>query len=198
MPYQEDIPRPTDILSVSQNDILQNFTTIDTAWNINHVPFDVADQGKHNKVHLPNQDAIVPIDPVTTGTETALYSKTSTLTTVTELFVMPRNSGTEIPITAKLGAATGWAYLPNGLLIKWGEVTATGDDTFTLAAGATIPDFAAIYSIQLTVTNPGITDIDHAIRAISYTVPSTIRVYASSRSTVTDATVTFDYFIIGS
>lgn len=199
MAYQENIPQPTDIQSVSQNDILQNFTTLDTAWDINHVPFDHVDQGKHNKVHLPNQDAIVPIDPVTSGTETALYSKTSTRTTVTEMFVRPRNSGTEIPITAKLGATPGWAYLPNGLLIKWGASTRTGAQNvvFVDDGDVLIPRFGTIYSVQLTVSEAGAADTDTAVRVTDISNPLQIGVFASPRITAGNKAVTFDYLAIG-
>jgi len=67
-----------------------------------------------------------------------------------------------------------------------------------LPVAANIPAFTAIYSVQLTVGDPAVTDIDQAVRATSFTLPGTIRVFASNRSTTGAATVGFEYLIIGS
>jgi len=193
MAYQQNIPQPTDKIKDSQNDILNNFQGIKTAWDINHVTFDLGDQGKHKHVTLPEQGAA----PATAANEIAMYSKQSTLTGASELFIRRESSGNELEATGASLGAIGWSYLPSGLLIKWGVSSCTGDDTFVLPAGAGIPDFTAIYSIQLTVADALTTDIDQAIRATAFTLPGTIRVYASNRSTTGPATVGFEYLLIG-
>ena len=193
MAYQENIPQPTDKIKDSQNDLLNNFQAIKTAWDVNHVTYDLGDQGKHKHVSLPEQAAA----PATAANELAIYSKQSALTGISELFVRRESSGTELEATGASLGAIGWSYLPSGLLIKWGVGSCTGNDTFVLPAGAGIPDFTAIYSIQLTVADPAITDIDQAIRATSFVLPGTITVFASNRSTTGAATVGFEYLLIG-
>jgi len=116
MAYQQNIPQPTDELRDSQNDILQNFQGIKTAWDVNHVTFDLADEGKHSHVSLPEQAA----GPATAANELAVYSKQSTLTGVAELFVRRESSGDEIELTSGLAANDGWSRLPSSILIKWG------------------------------------------------------------------------------
>jgi len=192
MSYKNSIPQPTDKLRDSQNDILNNFAAIKSAFDINHYTFDLADEGKHTHISFPEQAA----DPGAVLTEMQLYAKQSALTSVPELFVQ-RGDGTVYEFTSATRAATGWTRLPSGILIKWGSDSGTGDDTFVLPVAATIPAFTAIYSVQLTVADALTTDVDKSIRATSFTLPGTIRVYASNRSTTGSATVGFEYLVIG-
>ena len=53
MPYQNNIPQPTDQLSVSQGDLLNNFASIYTLIGVNHVQFDASGQGKHFFAEFP-------------------------------------------------------------------------------------------------------------------------------------------------
>ncbi len=48
MSYQNNIPQPTDALSQSQSDILNNFAAIQTLIDVDHVDFANINQGKHN------------------------------------------------------------------------------------------------------------------------------------------------------
>jgi hypothetical protein len=67
--WQTNIPQATDLISVSQNDLLQNFQAVDAAWNINHDDFNSATQGKHKFVEMPNQGA----DPGGAAAEFTLF-----------------------------------------------------------------------------------------------------------------------------
>lgn len=51
--YDPAKPQPEDILSDSQEDLLNNFTDLDTYLRVNHVAFDEANFGKHNFLTLP-------------------------------------------------------------------------------------------------------------------------------------------------
>lgn len=55
MPYNPNIPQPTDILSDSQGDLLGNFQALDTSFGIDHYKFSdlTANNGFHNKVTTP-------------------------------------------------------------------------------------------------------------------------------------------------
>ena len=53
--YNNAIPQPTDFLSVSQQDILNNFSQADISFGIDHYTFSdgTANNGKHNQVTTP-------------------------------------------------------------------------------------------------------------------------------------------------
>jgi len=193
MAYVADIPQPTDLKSVSQNDILNNFQAIKAAFDINHVTFDLADQGKHNYISLPEQAA----GPATAANELAVYSKESTLTSVAELFVRKESSGDEIEFTSATSATPGWTRLPSGILLKWGASTKTGAQTVTLPVAATVPVFTTIFSVQLTPVAAGGTDVDTFVRVVSFAAGTGFNVYASPRSTTGTKAVNFEYLVIG-
>lgn len=115
MPYQADIPQPTDQLSVSQDNLLQNFQSIYAAWNTNHVTFDDADQGKHKYVNFPVQ-----------GGAPALAADAGLYALAAGLFVHAPGSVTDYNITLRnfTAGASGYCYLPCGLLVKFGRATA--------------------------------------------------------------------------
>lgn len=189
-------PNPTDKLKDSQNDILQNFTAIKAAFDINHVTFDLADQGKHAYISFPEQVAA----PATAVNERAVYCKQSLRTGLAELFTRKENSGNEAEFTAALiSSAAGWTILPSGLIVKWGFATANGSYTLVFPddGDVAIPRFATILSVQLTVLEAGATDVDKAIRLMTFGNPLQIDVYGSSRSTTGAASVPFEYFVIG-
>jgi hypothetical protein len=74
MAFNPLIPQPTDKKSVSQNDILTNFTSLNTTFDTDHVTFDaVSDNGKHKKITFQQQSG----DPTTppSATEKQLYTK---------------------------------------------------------------------------------------------------------------------------
>src|SRR5690554_1420683 len=122
MAYQNNIPQPSNQLSVSQNDILQNFASIYTLVGVNHVQFDATGQGKHKWVDFPVQAS----NPSIVNTDVQLFSKTSTITNAAELFIQKIDSGA-VTRTYEMSAGSlitdGWSYLPSGLLLKWGTIT---------------------------------------------------------------------------
>lgn len=160
MPYNALIPQANDDLSVSQPQILANFTEIATAFNLNHGDFNAIDQGKHKFVEMPNQNAT---PPVTIANEVGIYCNTSTLTNQPEMFFIKQNGTTAPPpLNAANGyeitssnyiADGGWTRLPSGILIKWGQATAFPPATtlnFVFPVAATIPAFQSIYQVFVT------------------------------------------------
>lgn len=145
MPYNQNIPQPTDQLDVSQVDLLNNFQAIKTLIDINHVTFDAVGQGKHTQVTLPENAA-----PTNTGAaEGNIYSQESPLTGNTELYWQRENNGTRIEWTGRSNTVTsGWTRLPSGILIKWSTTSINAVDanngviTVTWPVAATIPAFA--------------------------------------------------------
>lgn len=108
MSFQPGIPNATDLISVSQGDLKNNFTTLNTAWNVNHIGFNATGAGKHSMVEMP-----VTTDPATTASEGAIYTKAAGGRT--ELFYRGASSG---PII-ELSVIKAWASFngTNGALI---------------------------------------------------------------------------------
>ncbi len=149
-PYNNAIPQPNDFIDDSQNDLLNNFASIQTLVDVNHVTFDAAGQGKHKFLQMPQQVAA----PATALAETALVTLSSAYNANgPELVYRRESNGAQIETTASLQAILGWTFIPSGLLLKWGrfQVNALGAGTFPFPLGATIPAFNSFFSGYLQV-----------------------------------------------
>lgn len=125
MTFQPSIPLATDLISVSQGDLKNNFTALDTAWNVNHVGFNATGAGKHKFVELPIQGS----DPAGAVSEVTIYSKTSAGSS--EIYMKRDAIGTPIQMTVGSIAAstTGKSFLPGGMIIQWGLQSAPTSNT---------------------------------------------------------------------
>lgn len=191
MPYNANIPQSTDLISVSQGDLLANFQALNTFLNVNHVDFSSGNAGKHKWVTFPVQGS----SPVIALGDIALFSKNSTLTTFNELFIT-NQAGTETPITASDPATTGWAYLPSGLLLKWGVNAGNGDTVIPFPVAATIPVFNNVYWASVCDVFNSATDTDTYVRLTSFSTV-TIRAFCSARTTTGAAASSFQWLVIG-
>jgi hypothetical protein len=82
MTFQANIPLSTDLISVSQADILNNFQALSTSWQVNHVNFNSSGAGEHTQVSL-----IAPIaDPNLATPKASLYTKASPTTITSDLY----------------------------------------------------------------------------------------------------------------
>ncbi len=93
--FNPDIPQSQDDLSVSQGDLLTNFTQLNTQFSVNHVAFNDAgaDKGKHKFVTFVEQLQ----DPASKGNEYIIYSKDSN--GEPELFARPESNADAYQIT---------------------------------------------------------------------------------------------------
>lgn len=152
MPYNQNIPQPADQISDSQNDLLNNFGSIYTLVNVNHVTFDDPNQGKHAFVEMPQQ----AMAPVTALGEVGLYCLASAYGAGSPTLVYRKeNSGAQVEIASANLANPGWTFLPSGLLIKWGAgnaVAANGGAVVVYPAGAGIPAFGTLFATYLMAT----------------------------------------------
>lgn len=125
MAYNPNIPQPTDKLSDSQANLLENFEQLNTYLNVNHTPIDgTSNQGKHKFITLPNQTS----SPGTLPTEAAIFSQQGTTSLTTELVWQRQNNGDSINFTEFSNTATdGWTRLPSGILMKWMNVSVSAD-----------------------------------------------------------------------
>jgi hypothetical protein len=115
MAYNQAIPQAPDLLSQSQSEIQENFAQIQTLVGINHINFGATGAGKHLYLQIPEHAA-----PATAVNEAGFYANVGATSTVTELFFRRENNGASIPMTESLSAATGWTFLPSGIMLQWG------------------------------------------------------------------------------
>jgi len=194
MAFNPNIPQPTDLISNSQNDILQNFQTINTAFNVNHIAMNLGDQGKHKFLQMPEQAG----PPVTAVDEGGLFAAEGQYSTITELFWRQENNGLTLPMTERNNAAIGWSFLPSGMLIKWGIATAIGVTTYNFPddGDVHIPSFTQVYSAVITTIN---NTPDTMVQLIAFTTASIFvnSLSISALPAVVATDTNFTYFVIG-
>ena len=139
MSFNPNIPRPTDLLSNSQADLLSNNTSINSTFSQNHIPLNVAtNNGKHTFVELVANSG----SPPTASGEGTLYTFTSG--SVTDLWYVPDASGNDYQLTrtnaskfslfgannnyqaaggSNASVTGGWTFLPGGLILNYGSAS---------------------------------------------------------------------------
>lgn len=192
MVYTANIPLSTDNPSQSQGQIQGNFNSINTAFNLNHGHFDVVgEEGKHLFMQMPVQASA----PTTLVNEGALYTRTSTLTGVTELVYGRQSNGDQIEFTGSLNAANGWTRLPSGILLKWGTSSANGIQVLNYPVGATIPVFVNVFQAFVTTLDSSVTPNTFAYLNAFNGVG--ITVHGTNRTTLSNTIATYTYLVIG-
>lgn len=159
--YNQNTPLPSQSIAVTQPLINANFTGINTWTAIDHEEFSSVDAGKHKKVTLTAQSPA----PSFTGTELGIYNSVNPTTTQNEIYVTKYNNNvlTDIPITASSfnnavgGQASGYSYLPSGLILKWGLQNITlSSNVGSITFPSSFPNNALNGQLTLEVTNlPG-------------------------------------------
>lgn len=198
MSYQNNIPQATDQLSISQNDILNNFASIGSWAAINHIGFDATGAGKHSFIQFPT---VQGSDIATAAGEVALYTKTG-VTNVPALFFRGQSNATvgSGGFTEYGSGATGWTRLPSGILIKWGYTSNTlpNPSTIVFPTGATIPAFTTLYSVQITQNGSLSTDNNwFAVPIVSSFSATQFQVWSTERTSSTNKAAQFLYLAIG-
>jgi hypothetical protein len=199
MAYNPNIPQPTDILSQSQGDLLANFQGIDVWVNVDHAGFGSPVEGKHNKVSFPVQSPA----PAFLAAEIGLYNFLSPITGVNQLFIV-NSAGATTEVNASVlstnanpgNNVAGWARLPSGVLLKWGNGTATGNTAFVFPVAANIPVFTNVMSMEVTTFANNVADTNTFARLSAFTNVG-FNVYGSARVTLVNAAATFQYLAIG-
>jgi hypothetical protein len=140
MSYFPSIPAANDDPSVSQGQIQTNFGTLNSAFNLNHVPLGTGtgQAGKHNFVEMPIQGST----PTTIAGEGSAYTLTETGSQLayvadantTDVYQLTRtihgsyalfaDNTNYQPLSApKPSVNGGWTFLPGGLLLQYGQAT---------------------------------------------------------------------------
>ena len=164
-----NVPLTGQSLDVTRNPINTNFSTINTAFAVNHVQYTdgSGNQGFHQFIQFP---AGTPTGATNNGTpQVALYSKNGNTSGVPELYFQKNNLAADsgYAITEGLNATAGYARLPSGLLLKWGTATMTGSSaTLTVNYGSVGPNFTLNgtqvlpFNIQITPYNAANTPVN--------------------------------------
>lgn len=193
MSFLYNIPQAADQLSISQGNILNNFTILGAiAGNASASSASINSTSGFNWLYLPPQGNIPPVGSTFAAGNIALYSALNPTTNINELYINKTNQVTvvQIPATASILSTnsaptlsnTGWTYLPSGVLLRWGNFTGgSGTVTITLG-GAGIPVFNQILNIQVTPYNTTAGDVNFSSRLVSIISPTQFSVYLSSRT----------------
>lgn len=191
MAYNSNIPQPTDQLSVSQGDLLNNFQAIATIIN-------------------PNTGSITFVDQVSAPTfpanQDGLYAITNGITAVSELYISKNigSGGTrQIPLTASILSTSantnispgqnskGWSYLPSGIIIQWGTVTVTPNATFSDTFPLTFPIQVIQVMISPQNTNNAVT------MSNVYKTTQTTTGFSGYAGAIAGGTASVSWFAIG-
>jgi hypothetical protein len=154
--YNNAIPQPTDNPSQSQDQLLQNFQVLDTAFKQDHSAYNEPTQGQHNQITFP----VGPLtgQPFTyLASQIGLQSLNQAPTSVPDIW-LSRGTATAYPMTGMAnGAVSGnnavaWTYFASGMIRIGGQATTSGGTvtiTFanTAAGGLTsFPGFTTFIS----------------------------------------------------
>ena len=197
MPYNSNIPLATDEIPTSQGDLLGNFQTIQTAFLVNHVGFNVANQGKHAFVTFPVQAA----PPAPLANEICLYSEQSPYSLQPELTYI-RNGGVAQEITTSLRAAPGWCFTSSGILLKWGQLVANAADypagtAFLFPVAVTIPTYSNCFMVYITTVAAGGADSNTAATLKTFNNAGFTVAGSNRTAPLAGANTTFNYLAIG-
>jgi len=154
-----NVPLAGQTLGVTRVPINQNFSIIDTAFQVDHVDYNTAGQGQHNKVSFPVQNPV----PATQAGIVQLYSQLSAITNQPEL-VFAHQTGSTAPTGAKIVEFTsagwanpGWARLPSGIMLKWQSIIGFGGNaSVTVNVNTAVPgspNFITMLSTMISVVD---------------------------------------------
>lgn len=135
MAYTSNVPQASQTIAQTQPIINANFQAL-APWGNGYGDFSL-------QVSRPS----------TTGTDFVMYNYTSPTTSNPTVYLQT-NSANPVPLNMQSNSGVnGWAVLPSGLLIKWGQYTISSDSAFPTINPAVIcggPQFVTPLSVQVT------------------------------------------------
>ena len=158
MPYSNNVPQAAQTIASSQNQILQNFITIQQWTNVDHVEITGAggNEGKHAKVSLIQQPYVAggnftpAIDAVSGVGTVGIYAARNTSNNGPSrmwaviprqiaganftTFDVPFTESTLLTKTPPYGTG-GYTYFPSGLILQWGTFTLSISNTTSFVTG---------------------------------------------------------------
>jgi hypothetical protein len=203
-----NIPQPNQTLAQTQLDIKNNFIFINTGFAFDHVEFNVTGAGKHNKITFPVQS---PAPGFVDVGDLGLFSFLNATTTKHELNVYKANGPTptgyvNVPFTASILSnsapiqnGAGWSYLPSGLIIQWGKVSAGINGNLAISTTFNFPITFPTQALNIQISQDSHTFVErqifNAVQIDSQT-QFTIRTFRSD-GFVGPTTAGYYYFAIG-
>lgn|SRR5574338_1300552 len=185
-----DVPLASQTLAATQNPIRQNFSVIDTAFQVDHVAYNAANQGMHAKVSLPVQ----AMAPAFGAGILGIYTLLNAITGKNEATVHKESgAGTvDVPFTASslssvanppLGSEF-WTMLPSGIKLQGGSFTGLngGVNTVNINQAPPVIPFLNLFTVIVCPFAGGGVDVDFAVRLIDITNTNQFRVYISNRT----------------
>lgn len=196
-----NVPLTGQSLLVTRVPINTNFSTIDTAFQVDHVDYNTLGQGQHNRVSFPTQNPV----PTPQSGIVQLYQAISAFTSQPELF-FTHQLGSTAPTAAQIVEFTsagwtnpGWTRLPSGILLRWQSgIGFGGNSSVTVNLNTPIspgsPNFTAILTILLTTIDTS-SSYNNIIGISNITVPNfTASKFGGSNP---PSSVTIAYLAIG-
>lgn len=112
------VPNSGQSLDATRDSIRINFTTLNNVFAVDHEAYGSPNEGNHKKVTLQVQSPAPAFVAGTVNLYNALYAGSGR----NELFIRSDGTSPAVPISARPnGTATGYAFLPSGLLIQWSQ-----------------------------------------------------------------------------
>lgn len=131
MAYNNNTPQGSQAISDTQEKILDNFKAIDGWTAVDHVGFNVADEGKHNKVTLIAQGGAPAF---TNATDLGMWNALGGDSGRQEVYIAKTTNNTRVNVamtesslstSALANQASGYTMLPSGMIMKFDTATIT-------------------------------------------------------------------------
>lgn len=138
--YDNAIPEATNDPSVDQPVMKQNFASIQSYNQEDHIDFDQGTAGLHKRVRFPS----TAYDPGVSSVYPMLFTKI--VNGIPELFFY---SGTQAQSSDQytIGAADetdGSTFLFGGVILKWGKITTTGNPATVYSFPTAFPNYGYV------------------------------------------------------
>lgn len=99
MAYNQEIPKPDDVMAASQSELLDNFQSIDTLFSINHNDLNSSVIGKHKQITFTERavgdEPDVGVGNIALYTQEKTYNSYGTLAVITRPEVCIRSNNNE-------------------------------------------------------------------------------------------------------
>jgi hypothetical protein len=152
-----NVPLSGQTLGQTQAPINQNFSVIDTAFQVDHEDYNTTNQGAHNRISFLTQSPV----PAPQAGIVQMYAQLSAFTSQPEL-VFGRQIGATGPSLVEFTSAgwanPGWTRLPSGILLKWHSgISMASVSTLAIDLNVDVggsPNYSTVFAVFNSTTNP--------------------------------------------
>ena len=184
--YQPNIPTGTVNLDIDYQNLRANFQQIDTTYSVDHVPLtdNGSTNGFHKAVHLVKQAAPAAIP----GVGSVYCTEINDTYSNDETFYLQTGGGKIMQMTRNfvpVAAAKGTTFLPGGLVLQWGTLTAVANVVTAVAfvADLGVKNFTVnCFNVQTTLNGNTSTEANLNISLLTATGFTYINTSTNSRT----------------